>query len=307
MDSSTGKDEELSPVDLFALLANDTRMAAMQALWTADQPLAFSELARRADIEDTGNFTYHLEKLKPNFVRKVEDKYRLTRAGQRVLTAVLAGRFTEHPSLDRIVVEYDCPFCGEPIVLERGSDALRVSCTACPGIYRDYRGDERITKVWLPPAGVRDQPTATLDAALQWTFTRNWAFARGVCPECAGAVDASAKACVDHDTGDGLCDVCGGRYAVLARYQCRTCHESVSIIALFAMLADKEVRSFFSDHGHDPTQFTFHSLTSAIPYQETVVDRDPLRYELRLEQGGECLVITGNERLEIDSIERAEL
>lgn len=304
MGGRTGNGEADSPVALFGLLANETRMAAMQSLWEAERPLTFSEVARQAGVEDTGNFSYHLERLQPNFVRKVKDEYALTRAGQRVLTAVLAGRFTEHGGFDRTTVDYACPFCAAPIVLELGEDALRVACTECPGIYRGRAGDERITKVWLPPAGVREDPTATLDAALQWTFTRNWAFARGVCPECGGGVEVTPELCPDHDSGNGLCGACGGRYGVIARYRCGSCQESLSIVALFPLLTDRRVRSFFYDHGHDPTAFTFESVTAAFPYEETVVDRNPLRFELRENLGAETLVVTGDRQFAVGSLDR---
>lgn len=306
MDDSIDNEGDLSPVELFGLLANETRMAAMQALWDAGSPLSFSELAKRAGVSDTGNFTYHLEKLRPNFIRNVDDRYTLTHAGQRVLTTVLAGRFTEHSVIKQTTVDHECPFCGAEIVLEHGDDVLRASCTECPGIYRGRAGEERITKVWLPPAGVREQSTATLDAAMQWTYTRNWSFARGVCPECAGAVETSAELCPDHDPANGLCDTCNGRYGVIAYHRCRRCHESVSVLPVVSLLTDRRVRTFYSEHGPDPTTFTFEAMAALLPYEEMILDRAPVLFEVCVERNDETLVVTADDRIEARSVDRRE-
>lgn len=306
MERSTDERGDPSPTELFGLLANGTRMAAMRALWKSDQPLSFSELAEQGGIHDTGNFSYHLGKLQPNFVRKVDDRYALTRAGQLVLTAVLAGRFTEHPAFEPTEVDRHCPLCGEPLALEHGDETLRASCTACPGLYRDRSGDERITKLWLPPAGVREDPTATLEAAFQWTYSRNWSFALGTCPECSGRVETRARVCSDHGSSGGLCDVCDGRYGVLARHRCLTCHATVSVLPIVPMQTDHRLRSFFLAHGPDPVEFSFRSIGALVPYEEAILNRDPLLFELRIERGDESLTVSANDRLETIDIDRSE-
>lgn len=295
---------DLTPTEVFGLLAHETRMAAMRTLWETGDALRFSEIADHANIADTANFNYHLDKLRPRFVRKRDDEYILTHAGRRVLTSVLAGRFTGPSALEQTTVTYPCPLCGAELALERGEKMLQISCTECDGIYRNRLGNERLTKIELPPAGERESPTATLDAAMQWTYTRNWSFAQGVCPECAGPITKQTDICPDHESPAGLCDTCEGRWGVRARHQCSTCHESLAILPVVPLLTDRRVRSFYRKHGPDPMRFTFKAVGALVPYEETVLERDPDRFEMRITRDGETLVVTADEHISPISITR---
>jgi len=48
------------PEDVFTLLSDDIRVEILQALWEADDPVAFSELHGAVGIRDSGQFNYHL-------------------------------------------------------------------------------------------------------------------------------------------------------------------------------------------------------------------------------------------------------
>ncbi|MFB6186567.1 MAG: hypothetical protein ABEI86_06845 [Halobacteriaceae archaeon] len=286
------------PTEIFGLLAHETRMTAMQVLWEAGEPLGFSEITTRGNIDDTSNFNYHLGELQPQFIRQVSNGYTLTRTGQRVLTAVLAGRFVGHESFDEVVVDYDCPFCGEDLTLNHSEEALRVSCTGCPGIYRGRNGNERITKIWLPPAGVRENPSATLDIGVQWTYARNWSFARGICPECAGSVSTRVNVCRDHTTSNGLCDNCQGRYRILAHHECNICHENLSILPVVSLLTEPRIRKFYHRHGPDPLAFTFESMASLVPYEERITSYSPIEFVLEITRNNTTLEVTADEHLD---------
>lgn len=74
--------DAVSPDEAFAPLGNDTRVGILQALWDVfesgkgDNAIPYSELFDQVDIRDSGNFSYHLEKLTGPFVRQ-------TRVGRR--------------------------------------------------------------------------------------------------------------------------------------------------------------------------------------------------------------------------------
>jgi len=71
-------DEDVPPEDAFSLVANETRMDVLKALWEADGPRSFSALRERVGVRDSGQFNYHLGKLVGHFVRKTADGYRLS-------------------------------------------------------------------------------------------------------------------------------------------------------------------------------------------------------------------------------------
>jgi hypothetical protein len=73
--------------EAFATLGNETRLSILLALWEAYEPfvatnaVAFSELRERVGMRDSGQFNYHLDKLRGHFVRKTDAGYELRRAG----------------------------------------------------------------------------------------------------------------------------------------------------------------------------------------------------------------------------------
>ncbi|MFT4933083.1 MAG: DNA-binding transcriptional ArsR family regulator, partial [Natronomonas sp.] len=67
---------ETEAEEVFAVLADDTRVAILQALWeTEDYEASFSELRDAVGMRDSGQFNYHLDKLVGPFVAKAEDGY----------------------------------------------------------------------------------------------------------------------------------------------------------------------------------------------------------------------------------------
>jgi hypothetical protein len=69
----------------------------------------------------------------------------------------------------------------------------------------------------------------------------------GLCPACSGPVDGWLECCTDHDT-TGICENCGTKFAVLARFECRICKNhnvsSPKALALF----HPAVIAFYDDH-----------------------------------------------------------
>ncbi|NIQ52585.1 MAG: hypothetical protein GWN85_03630, partial [Gemmatimonadetes bacterium] len=61
-----GRPTEAAATEAFSLLANETRLGILLAIWEEQVPLAedntvpFSRLFERVAIEDRGNFSYHL-------------------------------------------------------------------------------------------------------------------------------------------------------------------------------------------------------------------------------------------------------
>lgn len=117
--------QEADPTNALTALGNETRVAILQTLAEADDPLPFSELRQRAGVDDPGRFNYHLSMLREYFVREVDGGYALRHAGSRIVaTAGIAGDgppaggagFDDEmlPQAGAGDDEDDCPLCGEP-------------------------------------------------------------------------------------------------------------------------------------------------------------------------------------------------
>lgn len=72
-------------VETFTLLSDETRVRILVALSEASEcPLRFSELRSRVGVADSGQFNYHLDRLRGRLVVKTEDGYALTETGRAV-------------------------------------------------------------------------------------------------------------------------------------------------------------------------------------------------------------------------------
>lgn len=72
------------PTRVFQLLGDETRLAIVRALATAEGPVEFSALRDRVGAADSGRFNYHLGRLRETLVAKTTDGYVLTATGERV-------------------------------------------------------------------------------------------------------------------------------------------------------------------------------------------------------------------------------
>src|SRR6056297_2375241 len=93
-------DDTLPPSEAFALFADETRVAIVEAL--AEQMsaegtdgLSFADLRRAVGVRDAGQFNYHLSKLCDRFVVKRDGKYYPRYAVLRLVGAIHEGSFTE--------------------------------------------------------------------------------------------------------------------------------------------------------------------------------------------------------------------
>lgn len=303
-----------TPSEAFSLLANDQRMAILEALWEEPDPLPFSALREAVGVRDSGQFNYHLGKLSGLYVRETDDGYGLTRPGRRVLTAVLAGDLLDRPEVEPTRVDRPCPRCGADVLLRYDDEVLRVLCTECPGLFegevetpRERRENPpgTLSVLPLPPAGVKNRtPEEILEVALQWLVGRTGTRVRGLCPDCSGSVVTEIRTCPDHRADEGLCPTCGSRYAAIVIATCEVCGEGSSSVLSTATWGHPDVNAFFRDHGHDSLWPDFETLSVVGLFDETVRSREPLDYEMRWTLDGESMRVRVNGDLEVLEVER---
>lgn len=305
----TEEEEVLTPDEAFSVLGDEARLQILQTLGEADAPLAYSELFERVEYDDSSNFHYHLGKLVRHFVRKTDDKYHLYDAGRRVVEAVVSGAVTDTPVVEPTVTEKECPFCGALVEVGFQHGRVEQSCTECPGLLR-FAGSEgrRFTEYGslgfflLPPAGVhRRSPQEMLEAAWTWRHADFLTDSAGVCSRCSANLETSADVCGTHDAGDGVCEDCERRYAMMFNLYCPNCSYPPTSIAPGVVLANTELLAFLTSRGINP--FAPESLNRAsqalAQYDEEVVSTDPLEAHLTFTAEGDAITLTLDDDLSV--------
>lgn len=254
----------LAPSDAFQALGGETRLAVVRALATADEPLAFSDLFAATDEDTSAGFAYHLRQIAGEFVRQRDDeRYELTDAGRAASRDLRAGTYTRRVDRDPVAIDADCPLCGERALTAGVEDNVTVvACEAC---------DTTLSRLSLPPGGYVDRDTESVVAAVDTHHrTRIESFADGVCPECAGRVDATVGPVDDAPSTDA--DAAAGPHRVA--FACETCGTDLACPVALATLAHPAVVAFYHDHGEDAGERPIWNLGSE--WRERVVSTDPL-------------------------------
>lgn len=285
-DSDSGV-EEIQAADAFSVLGNERRIEILRALWAAErEPVPFSALHDRVDLPDSGQFNYHLEQLTNHFVRRTGDGYELRRAGEKVVQAVLAGSFTQHPRRD-IPMHDPCVICGETLRATYEDEVLSIACPACKHGHGEYP---------FPPGGLNDRTDDEILVAFDQRVRHLHCLAKdGVCPECNGRMRTTI---VD----EGEC--CMG-VSIRADHHCEQCaHELCSTPGL-AILDSAAAVAFYRDHKIDLSSTPYWQLPWCVSdHTIEVIDRDPWRLRIDLCVDSESLHVTLDETLEVHSTNR---
>lgn len=274
--------ESVEPADAFAILGNDLRLEIVHALWDrADEPVAFSDLYRDVDVDDSAQFNYHLEKLTDHFVRRTENGYELRRAGEKVVQAVLAGSFTQHPRRE-IAIEDPCVRCGERLEAVYQDEVLAITCPACGHGHGEYP---------FPPGGLTDRTDEEILAAFDQRVKHLHCLAKdGVCPECNGQMRTTI-------VEEGEC--CLG-VSVRSDHRCVQCSHELCSAPGLGILDSAVAVAFYRDHGIDLSGTPYWRLPWCVSDREfDILSRDPWRLQIELTAGGESLLVTVDESLTV--------
>lgn len=212
-----GSAATLDPKEAFQLFSHELRLDILLALRESpDYSLGFAELRRAVDERDSGKFTYHLGKLRGQFVKRVGDRYALQYAGHRVIDAVRSGVFHESPSVDPVAVEGACPRCGTTPTFAYEEHLATVACPSCETKLVEYPFD---------PGGFRDRSLGEAVTAFDRRTKYKWRSASGgVCFVCAGRVDVEyADSAADLDHLDRYDDYFAEDHPAVLELGCRNC------------------------------------------------------------------------------------
>ena len=295
------EDSTLAPDEAFAVLGNEVRIEILRTLADAGEPLSFSGLFDQVEYDTASNFSYHLDKLTQHFVRKTDEGYGLTRAGERVVEAVLSGAVTEAPTVDRTEIDQECHFCGSPVEVSYSQERLERFCTECSGMWGSHdRGF--LGSLTLPPVGLQDRSTqAAADVAWIWRKRDFLALSNGICPRCSASIGVEPDICPSHDDSEELCDVCGNRHAARLEFNCPTCIFDARGTLPIVFAYDTDLLAFVIAHGYNPFQPESIADVQRLysEYEEEILSVEPFRGRFTFSADGETLTLTVDEDFEV--------
>jgi len=308
----------LSPDEAFAVLGNEIRLDIIRVLWHADaaheyddvsdvaRTISFSELRRRVELDDNGQFNYHLSELTPHFVRQTDDGYRLSGAGKQIARTVIAVSGAEQVDFSADL-EQACPLCGAPMTATYEDQWIRISCTECDGLFGDEAPDGSVFFSSYPAAGLSDRSP---DEALATGFYRCMLdityMMRDLCRECAGSVSASVSVCDDHQPrGREPCGACGTRFPVWVEQRCETCGLAKRLPVEPFVMGLTPAIGFLEDQGIDVLSPSFQEVVDLLQTRfETTVTDDPLRVTVTIDGEASTLGVSLDEDMNVVDVER---
>ena len=281
-------EECVAPAEAFSVIANETRLSILEALWAApERPVGFSELRREVGMRDSAQFNYHLKQLTDHFVVQCDEGYDFRQAGKKVVRAVLAGSFNEHPEIEPFAVEGTCAACEGTLRARYEDEMLAIDCADCGKNHGKYP---------FPPGGLNDRTREEiLDAFNQRVRHLHCLAADGVCPECNGRMTTT----ITPDAEDYL------GLEVRVDHQCEQCrHQLYSAVGL-SLLDQSDVVTFYRDHGVDLCTRAYWDLAWCVSdEQTTVLSEDPWEILVEIPLDDEVLRVTLDGDLDVLELER---
>lgn len=304
--------------EAFALLADETRLAILLALWEeydphTDDDVPFSRLFERTGHEDRGNFSYHLEKLVGTFVTQHTERggYELTTTGLKLVRSIIAGTGVKDATREPTEIDQSCPLCGALTVVSYRDGLVFWACTECEGVAPgEIDIDGTLGLVQFEPAGLADwNPEELRAASMLAVRQRGRSLFNGLCPTCSGPVESWLQCCPDHDQG-GVCDHCGMQYGILACFQCRICEEYGVPTPKRLALFHPAVVAFYENHGVS-TRLQAEDFESAKRVYDLVddhelnlVSEDPPQVTVTASLGGDEICLTFDETVTVIDVSR---
>jgi DNA-binding transcriptional ArsR family regulator len=267
-DPSSGTNGE-TDADPFATLGNETRIRIVDALYeytaTTDlaDGLAYSDLRERAGVEDKGNFNYHLDVLRDQFVEKREEEYQLTFAGFEIAKALRAGAWADHEPRGPVVIESESALVdGSPLCASYEGSLVSVHAPDADPIF----------SIAVRPAGAAhhriDDLVDVMATLLEEAITKTQ---QGVCPYCQAPPE---RRVTQRE---------GARWQYCLVATCSECGPLFEVPIGAAVVRHPAVIAFYWEHGMDARTRRVWDLA---PFGDDAVrayQDDPLRLRLAIE------------------------
>ena len=244
----------------FSVLDSGVRLAILDSLYertVASGPLAgnaaYSTIKADVDVEDSGRFSYHLDRLTDRFVTKTEDGYRLAEPGREVVRLRRTGRLTQDPSVEAEPVDGTCYYCGSGVEALYRRGYLVTWCPECPGlIEHELVADGTLASLSYPPSGVSGVDIGTaFERSHRRAAHAFRAMADGFCPNCGHDVTATLPPGEGGNPGDDGYGFDHVNHDGMVRFACVHCgHRRISH-PLYAAADRNPMADFFATNGID--------------------------------------------------------
>lgn len=253
----------------FELLGHEIRVSILDALVERrredprDPALQFNELRDIAGVRDSGQFNYHLEKLRGHFVDENDDGYTLSAAGNEVVGAILSGSFETGRDRGPVELADDCGYCGASVSGRYEDGVLVADCDDGHTVHSDYVSPGILQRLSIPEA---------FDLSVLLGHHTIELLMRGVCPDCDGPADGSIQRGPELDTHyQARCDRCGFFF---------TGPPSLPI------LTHPALRSLYLDRGRDVRTASLWTLPFLVDQDSWEVEsEDPLQVRIDVREG----------------------
>jgi hypothetical protein len=275
-------DTERTAAEAFGLLSDATRLDILRTVARAQNEngqrmaadLSFSEIYDRVDVDGTSKLSYHLGELTGTFLRKHDEGYAFTHAGEQMVRFILAENYRQPPDVGPVEADGTCLRCGEPgleAVLQDQYFVLR--CPDCGRPTFTYR---------VTPAQARSHAEADLVEAVTWELAGDLLKTRqGVCPDCAGRLDTDVIDLDDVPSGETV------PTSFAAASECPECLRYLGVPLSHAAAYHPESVAFHWEHGIDIVGtglWEFHDRLHDGRWSTDRVGTDPDEYRVELER-----------------------
>jgi len=295
-------DSEQPADEVFQVLSDETRLDVLRTIAVAQNEnrqtsvaaLSFSEIYDRVDVGDTSKLSYHLGELIGTFLRKHDDGYSFTHAGEQLVRFVLAGNYRQPSVDDPVETEGGCQFCGETTLRAVLEDQFfMVYCTACDRCANAYR---------VRPAQVRERTGDDLiDAVSREQAGDLLKTRRGVCPDCAGRIETEVRDVADLPAPDGI------PVSFTTFSECQDCLRFLSLPLPIAAAYHPESVSFLWERGIDVLGngvWEFNHYLHDGRWASEQVGSDPAEYRVELRHDTSSLRLFLDESAVVTRTER---
>ncbi|MDG5818396.1 helix-turn-helix domain-containing protein [Natronococcus sp. A-GB7] len=281
--------ETHSSADVFETLGSETRIEILEALGNPPgEKMSFTELYKAVEIDDSGNFAYHLNRVLGTFVLKEDEQYLLSHAGEQVVGSVQAGTYQAKATVEPAAFGGTCQLCGGELIFEYTQERVRVYCDEC-GAGRSFP---------FPPGCLPDYDIEELPAvSARWYRTHVKRVLDRFCPLCAGEMSGELIHGVNEDSDPPE--------PSLARFSCITCGKQVHLTGATIATFHPVFEGFLFEHGFDTRCGPHSEVWAALDdTTETTHTRDPLSIEVTFTHDGETVTGFVEEDASLTNVER---
>lgn len=289
--------------EVLGLLADETRLGILRTVAEAqaDRPgtgtaaLSFSTIYEGVDVDNTATLSYHLGELEGTFLRKTDDGYAFTHAGDRLVRFVIASNYCQPEPFGPVGVDGVCLHCGAASLRARLREQyFVVACEDCGRPAFSYQ---------VSPAQVRRPDDDVVDAVAAAQTGDFLSLRRGVCPDCAGRIETRVLGPDD----DPMPDDAPVSHATAS--ECRDCLRFVSAPLPHAVVSHPDAVAFHRDHGLDVLETPFWAFHRFLRDGSWTVDAGggDAPYRVAMRAGGDELRLSLDDTASVTRTERVRV